>query len=103
MSDIDVAAADHLLKTTKQVRQRLDLTRPVPRELLLECIDVSRGESPSASLRRKSYGTNTVGGRPSAMVCPCAAAISGVGSSMSPGSTSSTGITVSQGSPEKRE
>jgi nitroreductase len=41
MSDIDVAAADHLLTTTKQVRQRLDLTRPVPRELLLECIDVA--------------------------------------------------------------
>ncbi len=41
MSDIDVVAADHLLKTTKQVRQRLDLTRPVPRELLLDCIDVA--------------------------------------------------------------
>lgn len=41
MSDIDVAAADHLLKTTKQVRQRLDLTRPVPHELILECIDVA--------------------------------------------------------------
>jgi nitroreductase len=41
MSDIDVAAADHLLTTTKQVRQRLDLTRPVPRELLLDCIDVA--------------------------------------------------------------
>ncbi len=41
MSDIDLAAADHLLKTTKQVRKRLDLTRPVPRELLLECIDVA--------------------------------------------------------------
>ncbi len=41
MSDIDVSAADHLLKTTKQVRQRLDLTRPVPPELILECIDVA--------------------------------------------------------------
>jgi len=41
VSDIDVAAADHLLKTTKQVRQRLDLTRPVPHELILECIDVA--------------------------------------------------------------
>ncbi len=41
MSDIDVSAADHLLKTTKQVRQRLDLTRPVPAELILECIDVA--------------------------------------------------------------
>ena len=41
MGDIDLAAADHLLTTTKQVRKRLDLSRPVPRELLLECIDVA--------------------------------------------------------------
>jgi nitroreductase len=41
MSDIDRAAADHLLTTTKQVRQRLELARPVPRELLLECIDIA--------------------------------------------------------------
>jgi nitroreductase len=38
---IDVANADLLLTTTKQVRKRLDLTRPVPRSLLLECIDVA--------------------------------------------------------------
>jgi nitroreductase len=30
-----------LLTTTKQVRKRLDLARPVPRELLLECIDIA--------------------------------------------------------------
>src|SRR5215210_2883203 len=41
MSDIDLAAADHLLTTTKQVRKRLDLSRPVPRDLLLECIDIA--------------------------------------------------------------
>lgn len=41
MADVDVANADLLLTTTKQVRQRLDLTRPVPRELLLECIDIA--------------------------------------------------------------
>ena len=41
MPAIDVANADLLLTTTKQVRQRLDLSRPVPRELLLECIDVA--------------------------------------------------------------
>src|SRR4029453_12502383 len=41
MPDIDLAAADHLLTTTKQVRKRLDLSRPVPRELLLECIDIA--------------------------------------------------------------
>ncbi len=38
---IDVENADLLLTTTKQVRKRLDLNRPVPRELLLECIDVA--------------------------------------------------------------
>jgi nitroreductase len=41
MPAIDVANADLLLTTTKQVRKRLDLTRPVPRALLLECIDVA--------------------------------------------------------------
>ncbi len=41
MPAIDVANADLLLTTTKQVRKRLDLDRPVPRELLLECIDVA--------------------------------------------------------------
>src|SRR3954464_9051920 len=38
---IDIANADLLLTTTKQVRKRLDLSRPVPRELLLECIDIA--------------------------------------------------------------
>ena len=41
MPAIDIANADLLLTTTKQVRKRLDLSRPVPRELLLECIDVA--------------------------------------------------------------
>ena len=41
MSDFDRAETDRLLKTTKQVRKRLDLTRPVPIDLLLECIDIS--------------------------------------------------------------
>src|SRR3954452_19236729 len=41
MPAIDVANADLLLTTTKQVRKRLDLSRPVPREVLLECIDVA--------------------------------------------------------------
>src|SRR3954462_12003159 len=41
MPAIDVANADLLLTTPKQVRKRLDLSRPVPRELLLECIDIA--------------------------------------------------------------
>lgn len=39
---IDIAAADELLTTTRAVRKRLDLDRPVPRELILECIDVAQ-------------------------------------------------------------
>jgi nitroreductase len=55
VSDIDVAAADHLLTTTKQVRQRLDLTRPVPRELLLECIDVASHAPMGGNLERNRW------------------------------------------------
>jgi nitroreductase len=38
MTDIDLAAADHLLMTTKQVRKRLDLSRPVPRDVVEACL-----------------------------------------------------------------
>jgi nitroreductase len=36
-----------LLTTTRAVRRRLDLTRPVPRELLLRCVDVAQ-QAPTA-------------------------------------------------------
>jgi nitroreductase len=42
---------DELLSTTRSVRQRLDLQRPVPRELLLECIDVAT-QAPTGSNRQ---------------------------------------------------
>ena len=32
---------DELLSTTRAVRKRLDLDRPVPRELLMECLDLA--------------------------------------------------------------
>lgn len=32
---------DHLLATTRAVRKRLDFERPVPRELLLECLELA--------------------------------------------------------------
>lgn len=41
VSDIDRAAADHLLTTTRAVRRRLDLTRPVEPELITECVRVA--------------------------------------------------------------
>lgn len=37
----DLSQTDKLLTTTRSVRKRLDLTRPVPRELILECIDIA--------------------------------------------------------------
>jgi nitroreductase len=36
-----VLTPDELLTTTRAVRRRLDLTRPVPRELLLECVEIA--------------------------------------------------------------
>ena len=41
MSDFDLAQTDRLLTTTRAVRKRLDLTRPVPRQVVLECLDVA--------------------------------------------------------------
>ncbi len=41
MTDFDLAEIDRLLTTTKQVRRRLDLTRPVPADVVLACIDVA--------------------------------------------------------------
>ena len=38
---IDIAAADHLLTTTRSVRKRLDFSRPVADELIKECIEVA--------------------------------------------------------------
>ena len=38
MTTFDLESIDHLLTTTKAVRRRLDLTRPVPREVITECI-----------------------------------------------------------------
>jgi len=42
---------DELLTTTRSVRKRLDLTRPVPLELIRECLEVAM-QAPSASNRQ---------------------------------------------------
>jgi nitroreductase len=44
----DLTEVDRLLTTTKAVRRRLDLTRPVPREVITECIRLAT-YAPSAS------------------------------------------------------
>src|SRR5271168_1816323 len=45
---IDLAAADELLSTTRAVRKRLDFSRPVPRQVILDCIRLSQ-QAPTAS------------------------------------------------------
>ncbi len=42
---------DELLTTTRSVRKRLDLTRPVPMELVTECLEIAL-QSPSGSNRQ---------------------------------------------------
>lgn len=47
-TDVDIDATDHLLKTTRAVRRRLDLERPVEREVLLECVSIAQ-QAPTGS------------------------------------------------------
>ena len=44
----DLAETDRLLTTTRAVRKRLDLDRPVPREVILDCIRISQ-QAPTGS------------------------------------------------------
>lgn len=45
---MDIAAVDELLTTTRSVRKRLDLNRPVGRDVILECIRLAM-QAPTAS------------------------------------------------------
>lgn len=45
---MDIASVDELLTTTRSVRRRLDLTRPVSRDVILECIQLAT-QAPTAS------------------------------------------------------
>ena len=46
--EFDLETVDRLLSTTRAVRRRLDLTRPVPRELIRSCVDLAT-RAPSAA------------------------------------------------------
>jgi len=45
---MDIATVDELLSTTRAVRKRLDLTRPVGREVIVECIQLAM-QAPTGS------------------------------------------------------
>ena len=51
----DLDEADRLLTTTKQVRQRLDLSRSVPTDVLLECIDIAGHAPMGGNLERNRW------------------------------------------------
>src|SRR5215470_827879 len=48
MTVMDLTTVDHLLTTTRAVRKRLDLTRPVDPHVLERCIEIAF-QAPSAS------------------------------------------------------
>jgi nitroreductase len=45
---VDIESIDEVLSTTRAVRRRLDLTRPVEREIILECLRLAT-QAPTAS------------------------------------------------------
>ena len=47
--DMDTAITDHLLSTTRAVRRKLDLDRPVGNEVIVECIRLAT-QAPTASI-----------------------------------------------------
>jgi nitroreductase len=49
---MDLATIDHVLTTTRSVRKRLDLQRPVEREVIERCLDIAI-QAPSGSNRQR--------------------------------------------------
>jgi nitroreductase len=47
IADIDLVSVDHVLMTTRAVRKRIDLARPVEREVIERCIEIAI-QAPSA-------------------------------------------------------
>lgn len=41
VASLDLASVDHVLTTTRAVRKRLDLTRPVERDVIERCIEIA--------------------------------------------------------------
>ncbi|MGE3361787.1 MAG: nitroreductase family protein, partial [Acidimicrobiia bacterium] len=53
--DIDHAAVDTVLATTRAVRKRLDFERPVDNQLLLDCIDLAEQAPTGANLGSRRW------------------------------------------------
>lgn len=54
-TEFDIEQTDRLLLTTKQVRKRMDMSKPVPRDVLLECIDIASRAPMGSNLERNKW------------------------------------------------
>ncbi len=54
-TDVDTTATDHLLTTTRTVRKRLDLSRPVPATVVLECLRIAAQAPSGGNLQRTRW------------------------------------------------
>ena len=52
---MDLAAIDHLLTTTRSVRRRLDLTRPVEPEVIERCLDIAMQAPTGGNILRAHF------------------------------------------------
>ena len=55
MADSSIESLDYFLTTTKPVRRRLDLTRQVPTNVVLECIDLASRAPIGGNLERNRW------------------------------------------------
>lgn len=53
--DFDLEQTDRLLLTTKQVRKRMDMSRTVPRDVLLESIDIASRAPMGSNVERNKW------------------------------------------------
>ena len=49
---MDLDTVDHLLSTTRSVRRRLDLTRPVPRDVIVDCLRLAIQAPTGSNMQR---------------------------------------------------
>ncbi len=67
---MDLNTVDHLLSTTRSVRKRLDLTRPVPDAVIDECIQIAI-QAPSASNSQRWHFVVVTDAKQRAAVAGC--------------------------------
>jgi nitroreductase len=66
-TDIDTQATDRLLTTTRTVRKRLDLSRPVPPAVIIECLRIASQAPTGGNLQRTRWVVVTDAGKRKAL------------------------------------